>query len=145
MKLLLQRDPEMPEYIEGQLYLSEGDRFGYTLENPLTRPEGDDRPLGIPEGDYPVTIRWSLGFDKFMPHIEDVPGRSGIELHGGNRPSDSHGCVLVGKNRLGPGLIGNKETDVLIAYLQNTAEHVTGEGNDTVWSGHSISIKGATT
>ena len=31
-----------------------------------------------------------------MPHVEGVPGFDAIELHSGNKPSDTHGCGLVG-------------------------------------------------
>jgi hypothetical protein len=30
--------------------------------------------------------------------LENVPGRSGIEIHTGVFPSDTHGCIIVGES-----------------------------------------------
>ena len=49
----------------------------------------------IPVGTYPVSITFSPRFKKMMPLIGNVPGRSGIRIHGGTKPEHSKGCVLV--------------------------------------------------
>ena len=49
----------------------------------------------IPVGTYPVSITFSPRFKKMMPLIGNVPGRSGIRIHGGTKPEHSTGCVLV--------------------------------------------------
>ncbi len=36
-------------------------------------------------------------FKKQMPLLLDVPMFKGIRIHTGNKPEDSHGCLLVGK------------------------------------------------
>lgn len=64
----------------------------YTLERPYNDPE--IKP--IPEGKYAVNIRWSPHFKQDMPHIDGVSGREAIEIHWGNEPANTHGCVLVG-------------------------------------------------
>ena len=49
----------------------------------------------IPEGKYELKMTYSPRFKKMMPLIGNVPGRSGIRIHGGTKPEHSTGCVLV--------------------------------------------------
>jgi hypothetical protein len=79
----------------------------------LTLPLGDGLPgSSIPEGTYPVTLAPSPKFQKIaetsewfrpyadsIPHINEVPNRSNILIHVGNRPTDTDGCILVGSTR----------------------------------------------
>ncbi len=51
----------------------------------------------IPEGVYEVSIRWSPHFQRSLPHIESVPGRSGILIHPLNHAYESEGCIGVGQ------------------------------------------------
>lgn len=64
----------------------EGKVLCYTLEN-----EG----VKIPAGRYRGELRWSERFGETVPYIH-VPSRTGIEVHRGNCPGESGGCVLVG-------------------------------------------------
>lgn len=91
-------------------------RFAYTNTgafSELTLPDGQiiytvERPwvnnqVGIsciPLGTYVCTPRFYNrgGYDAF--EVLDVPGRSHILFHIGNRPSDSMGCILP-NNKLG--------------------------------------------
>lgn len=50
----------------------------------------------IPAGTYRGELRWSERFQRRVPYIF-VPNRVGIEIHVGNCPRDSGGCVLVGE------------------------------------------------
>jgi len=50
----------------------------------------------IPAGTYRGEIRWSEKFQRSLPYIL-VPSRTGIEIHAGNCPRDSGGCVLAGE------------------------------------------------
>lgn len=61
----------------------------YTLE----LPEGKC----IPAGTYPITIYDSPRFKRPMPILNNVPGRSYIEIHFGNDAADTEGCILVGQ------------------------------------------------
>ena len=49
----------------------------------------------IPVGTYPVLVTYSPRFQKNLPLIDKVPGRSGIRIHTGTKPEHSKGCVLV--------------------------------------------------
>jgi hypothetical protein len=53
----------------------------------------------IPAGTYPVAMAWSPRFERNTPHL-DVPGRTEIEIHGGNVATDSDGCILVAEKRI---------------------------------------------
>ena len=53
----------------------------------------------IPDGKYKVLITYSPRFRKEMPLIANVPGRSGIRIHGGTKPEHSKGCVLIASAR----------------------------------------------
>jgi hypothetical protein len=54
----------------------------------------------IPVGTYSIKMVWSTRFDRPTPHLLDVPGRTEIELHGGNKATDSDGCILCAEKRL---------------------------------------------
>ncbi|WP_461210398.1 DUF5675 family protein [Desulfocurvus sp. DL9XJH121] len=64
----------------------------------------------IPAGEYPCRVVRSPRFGRVY-HVLDVPGRSGVLIHGGNLAGDeergwlthSHGCILPGlrSGRLG--------------------------------------------
>ena len=69
-----------------------------TLEPPPTPDPDGNHFICIPAGQYQVTIRWSPKFGKAVPHVERVPGRTAIEIHVGNTPSDTDGCTLVGED-----------------------------------------------
>ena len=53
----------------------------------------------IPLGTYPVKMAMSHRFQRLTPHLE-VPGRTYIEIHGGNVATDSEGCILVAEKRI---------------------------------------------
>lgn len=76
----------------------------FGLEPPVR--DGDVKPRAIPEGTYKVTIRYSPEHKRNVPHVEDVPGFSEIEIHIGNFPKDTKGCLLLGESR-GEDFVGN--------------------------------------
>ena len=59
-----------------------------------------------------------------MPLIMDIPGRSEIEIHWGNDPANTDGCILVGEPSAVPDFIENsRETfDLVWAQLQGPLE-----------------------
>ena len=53
----------------------------------------------IPAGTYRVTLEMWPKKGKEFPRLHDVPGFTGIWIHGGNTDADTHGCPLVGMER----------------------------------------------
>lgn len=78
----------------------EGVRNCYTLEPP--RQIDGSKPRLIDAGRYRLTIRWSWKHKRQLPHVENVPDFTAVEIHVGNGPDDTDGCTLVGQV-LGPG------------------------------------------
>lgn len=93
MNLTLQRDPFTPKGTAGHLFV-DGAPFCVTLERPAAT-FADPHPC-IPAGEYRVVLYQSPHFGRRMPLLENVPGRSGIEIHWGNFVSDFKGCIGVG-------------------------------------------------
>ncbi len=104
MLLILKRVMLTENSTIGELYIG-GELECYTLELPTK----DGLPgSAIPPGVFPVTLSPSPKFEvssdpwveiyaKSIPHINNIPMRSNILIHWGNRPDDTDGCVLVGK------------------------------------------------
>lgn len=66
-----------------------------TLELP---PRNNEKNIScIPAGDYPVVKYLSEKYGSTYL-VNDVPNRSGIIIHAGNWPSDTHGCILLGSS-----------------------------------------------
>ena len=55
----------------------------------------------IPPGRYNLRWTYSPHFKRNLPEVLDVPGFTGIRIHGGNDPEDTDGCILVGMARVG--------------------------------------------
>jgi hypothetical protein len=82
----------------------DGADFCWTLELPI----GDGGPgSAIPAGTYKVVTYPSPKFERLMPLLMDVPGRSTIEMHWGNEPENTDGCILLGNSMPGEDFIGN--------------------------------------
>jgi Family of unknown function (DUF5675) len=61
------------------------------------RDQSQGKPFCVPEGTYAYRIGPSVRFDRNVVLIDGIPGFENVEIHMGNFPSDTHGCVLVGK------------------------------------------------
>jgi hypothetical protein len=92
MELELKRLWPNSEATTGVLWIDGVQKY-FTLE----RAPSD--PLRIPAGRYQVTMYPSPKFGRLMPLLNGVPGRSDIEMHWGNSPHNSEGCILVGMKR----------------------------------------------
>lgn len=49
----------------------------------------------VPALIYKVSVTQSPKFQRLLPILEQVPGRSGIRFHRGTKPEHSLGCILV--------------------------------------------------
>jgi hypothetical protein len=58
---------------------------------------------------------------KVVPVIVNVPGRTNIEMHPGNKPADTEGCVVLGLTWVWASLVGASDTafEALMRELQN--------------------------
>jgi hypothetical protein len=105
MQMTLTRNHFDDKSTQGALFIGT-DWMCYTLELPYK-----DGLSGscIPNGNYQVTLSpsphfqqvgetdpWVASYANQIPHILNVPNRSGIEIHWGNKPEDTDGCPLVG-------------------------------------------------
>jgi hypothetical protein len=110
------RDKFTQQSTSGQLFI-DGEFECFTLE-PVTRTD-NIKPRAIPEGTYTLDIRFSPKHGRDVPHVEDVPGFSEIELHIGNFPKDTEGCCLLGLTR-SPDFVGQSHGafDKVFARLQ---------------------------
>lgn len=67
----------------------------FTLE--LSARKQDGVKNCIRPGNYEVIMEWSARFQMNTPHLLNVPGRTFIEIHPGNKPDDTEGCILLGQ------------------------------------------------
>lgn len=94
MQLTVQRTNYDDQCTQGELSI-DGVFFCYTLEPRKDQSRG--KPYAVPAGTYPITLGDSEHFSMTVPMVGDVPGFTGVEIHPGNFPSDTHGCCLVGE------------------------------------------------
>ena len=94
---------------------------GYTLEpaGPDTTERGKDRR--IPAGLYSVVWHRSAKFNRVLPVLfnENVPKNRYIEIHAGNYPKHTEGCILVGKWANDEGVFESvKALEALLGFIQ---------------------------
>jgi len=85
------------------------DNFECWILEPPERRNGSDI-VCIPSGTYKVIMRWSEKNKMEVPGIEGVPNRTDIEIHPGNYPKDTQGCLLPGKTHQVDFVSDSKET-----------------------------------
>ena len=49
----------------------------------------------VPALIYRIAVTQSPRFNRLLPILQQVPGRSGIRFHRGSRPEHSKGCILI--------------------------------------------------
>ena len=100
-------------YTIGKLYVN-GSFVCHTLELHDSTYYGEDFVLGksaIPVGVYTLaTSVWSPKFQDFRPRITDFKYSKNILIHEGNKPEDTEGCILVGKNSLTGMVLNSRAT-----------------------------------
>lgn len=132
MKMLLIRDQCTPGYTLGRLLVN-GVLLGYTCEDtdrglekvPEAKIKGQ---TAIPRGTYRVVVSMSNRFGRLMPEVLNVPGFTGIRIHGGNTSADTEGCPLLGEERTHNGIKNcahiNQQLMAMLAAADDADEEV---------------------
>lgn len=122
MKLTLQRKQYTPLSTCGELHVDDK-FFCFTLERPHPDIKGAVAPMCIPSGTFQVRLGLSPSRQIMVPWLLAVPGRTDIQIHIGNFPKDTEGCILVG-NILGMDYVGDSRTafEKLIRMLQGETD-----------------------
>jgi hypothetical protein len=89
MEMLVSRGQSGNLSIPGELSI-DGAHACWTLEN---------KADAIPAGRYKVILYNSPRLGRVVPLLNDVPGRSMIEMHWGNFASNYEGCIGLGETR----------------------------------------------
>lgn len=85
---------EYPSQMCTSGYLAVNDQItAYTLERPWA--DNQQNLSSIPAGTYPGILRYDHD-DHWRIELQNVPGRQNIQIHIGNQPDQSKGCILVG-------------------------------------------------
>ena len=147
MHLYLYRRIKKPTYTVGKLYVDVYFKCN-TLEDAVRElidmnDDGDfnDPDEGkvygqtaIPAGKYQIKMAHSPTFNKKMPYLQDVPGFTGIMIHGGATAENTKGCILVGENAGNGRLINYAAWSGVISQriieAENAGEDVWIEIND---------------
>lgn len=136
MRLKLERKYLKETYTIGNLYI-DGKFFCNTVEDKVRdlNKDGDLLDPGetkiygqtaIPYGIYEVEVTYSPKFKRNLPLIKNVPHFKGIRFHKGNWASDSHGCPIVGENKIKGGVINSTfYEERLTKILEETKEKIT--------------------
>jgi hypothetical protein len=96
MKIDIYRFSETDRSIIGRVTV-DGQQFCFDLEPSRFHPVHAGHPC-IPCGVFPVKLTHSPHLGYVTPELVDVPGRTNIRIHKGNKPEDSLGCTLVGES-----------------------------------------------
>lgn len=107
MHLEVKRDFFTPKSTGGKLFI-DGVFVGYTLEPPkLPVPA---KPRAIDCGTFKLVVAWSPKHGRDLPLVVNVPDFTGVEIHIGNWPHDTLGCLLVGESR-GPDFVAQSTAE----------------------------------
>lgn len=95
LTLHLLREECGPHATLGKLFI-DGSWKWYTLEDRLHDGPKIPGETCIPAGRYQILMTLSVRFGRIMPQVINVPGFTGVRIHGGNTDKDTKGCILVG-------------------------------------------------
>jgi len=128
------------DYTESELYLPDGNRFCYVLED-VGRPVGVKVPAQtcIPAGVYRVIVSRSNRWNKDMLLIYNNPADlsverggvkfTGIRPHGGTDVDDSGGCPLCAFHSDHNGKVWKRASDALFEIVKGWID----EGEEVLW------------
>ena len=95
MRMRIKRFKKYRQGIISKITLNE-DFIGYGLELPYR----NNKPFKscIETGIYKAWRSNSTNFDYEVVRLADKNGRTNIEIHAGNYPEDTAGCILIGRS-----------------------------------------------
>lgn len=133
MYIQLVREYYTKKSTEGKLFVN-GEFECYTLEDTDRNLEdGGEKVYGktaIPKGVYKITYTYSPRFKEMMPLLEDVANFEGVRIHWGNKPEDTDGCILVGKENTRDGDDWVGKSKVAYVRLKELIETAINNGED---------------
>lgn len=126
MKLTINRKKSTENSTISELYIDSMFQC-YILELPVMSEPLPGR-CAIPAGTYEIVIQWSPHFNRYNMRLVNVPGFEGVEIHTGNTPADTEGCLIVGTIQ-SPDYVGNSTLaytilwSKIMAYINNGMAH----------------------
>ena len=126
MKLLLIRKKFLEDRTLGELFTPDG-YFCDTMEPhriDWTKEKKVKGKTAIPEGRYQVKLAWSQKRGRVVPWLEKVPHFTGIQIHTGNVPTNTSGCILVGDGERNILVNSNFCFNQLMKKLKETKEAI---------------------
>jgi len=139
MELKVQRLIKSPLSTIGKFYINDMPSFdcleptdrGLTSQMTLAQIKAIKIPdkTAIPTGRYQVTKYFSPKHHMDVPLVNNVPGYAGVEIHVGNFPQDTDGCLLLGTST-GADEVLNSKAAIDVFYPQFFAAVAA---NETVW------------
>ena len=132
------RDTLLKESTSGRFFTDDGAVRGFTLEPHAIDWTTDKKLRGhtaIPCGRYRVSLYYSPRQKEEVALLAGVPHFTMVEIHVGNFPKDTQGCILVGTERTIHETLGQVHvfwsrkvfTDLMIWIRK----HI--EKGDTIW------------
>jgi hypothetical protein len=130
MDLLVKLVALKPTYTIGNMYIIHdnnnteyfSDTLGDTYRDLLVEPKVPGK-THIPCGKYKFTLQYSPKHECLVPLLQDVPQFTMIEIHWGNTPEDTDGCIIVGKNTIKGKVTNSKNTfDRLMDILSDSGQ-----------------------
>ena len=127
MKIEVRRRTQTSRSTIGELWV-DGQKECFTLEPTLTDPVNAGHPRVTASGPFVVEFTFSPHLGYVTPELLNVPSRTDIRIHIGNKPEDTLGCVLVGESAFNlSDWISNSTPafDRLMVLLRNSSEPIT--------------------
>jgi hypothetical protein len=135
MKIDIYRFTETDRSILGRLTV-DGQHFCFDLEPSRFKPVHAGHPC-IAIGVYKVRLTLSPHFGYVTPELLDVPGRTAIRIHRGNKPEDSKGCTLVGTSH-GPAADWISDSHTAFDQLMELCRAAEARGEDITAEYHDL-------
>lgn len=123
MKLTLKRRYFGKSYTIGSL-LIDGIYFCDTLEDTVRDLSKENKVYGqtaIPRGTYSIILNYSPKFKRRLPRLLKAPYFEGILIHRGNTAKDTHGCILVGENKVKGMVVNSAKYEIDLVQRMNLA------------------------